>query len=115
MLRAIAAFEARYQLRSPLFAIGFALFFLLTFGSVTVDTIQIGSRGNVNVNSPFAISITVATMCIFALFVATAFVSNVILRDDETGFAPILRATRITKRDYVVGRFGGAFLVAFVV
>jgi ABC-2 type transport system permease protein len=115
MLRAIAAFEARYQLRSPLFAIGFALFFLLAFGSVTVDTIQIGSRGNVNVNSPFAIAVTVATMCIFALFVATAFVSNVILRDDETGFAPILRATRITKRDYLIGRFAGAFFVAFLV
>ncbi|QJR09071.1 hypothetical protein DSM104443_00107 [Usitatibacter rugosus] len=115
MLGKIAAFEVRYQLRAPLFAIGFALFFLLTFGSVTVDTIQIGGRGNVNVNSPYAIALTVATMCIFALFIATAFVSNVILRDDETGFAPILRATRITKRDYLVGRFSGAFLVAFLV
>ena len=115
MLRTIAAFEVRYQLGSPLFWIGFALFFLLTFGSVTVDTIQIGGRGNVNVNSPYAIALTVATMCIFALFIATAFVSNVILRDDETGFAPILRATRITKRDYLVGRFSGAFLVAFLV
>lgn len=115
MLGRIAAFEVRYQLRAPLFAIGFALFFLLTFGSVTVDTIQIGGRGNVNVNSPFAIALTVATMCIFALFIAAAFVSNVILRDDETGFAPILRATRITKRDYVIGRFAGAFLVALLV
>lgn len=115
MLRSVAAFEARYQLRAPLFAIGFALFFLLTFGSTTVDTIQIGARGNVNVNSPYAIAQTVAIMTLFALFVATAFVSNVIVRDDETGFAPILRATRISKRDYLVGRFSGAFLVAFLV
>ena len=115
MLRSIAAFEVKYQLRAPLFAIGFALFFLLTFGSVTVDQIQIGGKGNVNINSPFAICQTVGIMGVFAMFVATAFVSNVIVRDDETGFAPILRATRVTKRDYLVGRFVGAFFVAFLV
>ena len=115
MLLRIAAFEARYQLRAPLFAVGFALFFLLAFGSVTVDEIQIGGKGNVHVNSPFAIAQTVAVMSLFAAFVVTAFVANVIVRDDETGFAPILRATRITKHAYLVGRFAGAFLVAFLV
>lgn len=115
MLARIAAFEVRYQLRAPLFAIGFALFFLLTFGSVTVDQIQIGGRGNVNVNSPYAIAQTVAVMGVIAIFIVTAFVANVIVRDDETGFAPLLRATRITRRDYLVGRFGGATFVAFLV
>ena len=42
MLTRIAVFEARYQLRSPLFFVGFAIFFLLTFGSVTIEQIQIG-------------------------------------------------------------------------
>ena len=55
MLRAIAAFELRYQLRSPVFWVGCLIFFLLTFGSITVDQVQIGSRGNVHVNAPFAI------------------------------------------------------------
>lgn len=114
MLTKIAAFEVRYQSRSPLFFVGFALFFLLTFGSVTIDQIQIG-RGNVNVNSPFAILQTVAIMNVFAIFVVTAFVANVVIRDDETGFAPILRATRIRKFDYLVGRFAGAIVVAFLI
>ena len=61
MLARIAAFEVRYQLRAPLFYVGFALFFLLTFGSVTVDEIQIGGKGNVNVNSPFAIALCSTT------------------------------------------------------
>ena len=115
MLTKIAAFEIRYQLRSPLFIVGFLIFFLLAFGSVTVDQIQIGGRGNVNVNSPFAILQTLAIMNVFALFVVTAFVANVVIRDDETGFAPILRATQVTKFDYLVGRFIGAILVAFLV
>ncbi len=54
-------------------------------------------------------------MSVFAIFVATAFVANVVMRDDETGFAPILRATRISKFDYLVGRFAGAIAVAFLV
>ncbi|HSI56383.1 MAG TPA: hypothetical protein VLA16_02425, partial [Ideonella sp.] len=115
MLTRIAAFEARYQLRSPLFLVAFAIFFLLTFGSVTLDQIQIGARGNVHVNSPFAILQTAAIMNLFALFVITAFVANVVIRDDETGFAPLIRATRVGKFDYLVGRFAGAMGIAFLV
>lgn len=115
MLSSIAAFEARYQLRAPLFGVAFALFFLMTFGSVTLDEIQIGARGNVHVNSPFAILQTVAILNLFAIFVITAFVANVVIRDDETGFAPIIRSTRVGKFDYLVGRFIGAFGVAFLV
>jgi ABC-type transport system involved in multi-copper enzyme maturation permease subunit len=115
MLARIAAFELRYQLRAPVFFIGFALFFLLAFGSVTIDQIRIGSGGNVKVNSPFAILQTLAIMSVFAIFVVTAFVANVVIRDDETGFAPIMRATRVTKFDYLIGRFAGAVIVAFLV
>jgi ABC-2 type transport system permease protein len=115
VLARIAAFEVRYQLRSPLFFIGYALFFLLTFGAVTVDQVQIGAAGNVNVNSPYAILQTVGIMNVFGIFVITAFVANVVIRDDETGFAPIIRATRVSKFDYLVGRFAGAWLVALLV
>lgn len=115
MLTQIAAFEARYQLRSPLFAVAFVLFFLLTFGAVTIDDIQIGAKGNVNLNSPYAILQTLGAMNVLAIFIVTAFVANVVIRDDETGFAPILRTTQIRKFDYLVGRFLGAFGVAFLV
>ncbi len=114
MLFKIAAFELRYQLRAPLFYVGYALFFLLTFGSVTIDQIQIGARGNVDVNSPFALLQTVGIMNVFGVFVLTAFVANAVIRDDETGFAPIIRSTRVTKLDYLVGRFFGAWLVSFI-
>jgi ABC-2 type transport system permease protein len=112
MLMHVARFEARYQLKSPVFWVGCLMFFLLTFGSVTVDTIQIGSRGNVHLNSPFAILQTLAIMSLFAVFVVVAMVSNVVIRDDETGFAPIIRSTRLGKGAYLVGRFLGANLVA---
>lgn len=115
MLAKIAAFELRYQLRSPLFFVACAIFFLLTFGATTIDQIQIGARGNVNINSPYAIVQTVGIMTVFALFVVVAFVSNVVIRDDETRFAPIIHTTRVSKADYLLGRFIGATIVAFLV
>lgn len=115
MFGAVAAFEWRHQVRSPVFWVGCALFFLLTFGAVTLDQIQIGSRGNVNVNSPFAILQTLGIMSLFAVFVQVAMVAGAVLRDDETGFAPILRCTRLTKGEYLAGRFVGATAAAFLV
>ena len=46
------------------------------------------------------------------LFVTTAFVANAVIRDDETGFGPIVRSTSITKFAYLIGRFLGAFAIA---
>lgn len=115
MFASIAGFEFRYQLRQPLFWITFAIFFLLTFGAVTVDEIQIGAGGNTNINAPYAIAQTLGIMSIFAMFVTTAFVANVVIRDDETGFGGIVRSTRVGKASYLFGRFFGAMGVAVLV
>ena len=115
MFAAVATFEWRYQLKSPVFWVGFVLFFLMAFGATTVDTIQIGSRGNVNVNSPFAILQTLGIMGVFGTFVVVAMVAGTVIRDDETGFAPILRSTRIGKGAYLGGRFAGAITAALMV
>jgi ABC-2 type transport system permease protein len=113
MFAHVATFELRYQLRSPVFWVGCAIFFLLTFGSVTVDQIQIGSGGNVKVNAPFAILQTLAIMGLFAVFVHVALVAGAVIRDDETGFAPLIRSTRLSKGAYLGGRFVGAATAAF--
>ena len=112
MFASVAAFELRYQLKNPVFWVAGGLFFLLTFGSVASENIQIGSTANVHVNSPAAISATCLVFSIFFMFVAAAFVANVVVRDDDTGYGPILRATRLGKFDYLYGRFLGAFAAA---
>lgn len=115
MFASVAAFEWRYQVRSPVFWVGVLLFFLFAFGSVTVDTIQIGARGSVHVNAPFAIVQTLGILSLFAIFVVVAMVAGTVIRDDETGFAPILRSTRIGKGAYLGGRFAGALAAALLV
>ncbi len=112
MFGKITAFELRYQLRNPVFWVAAIIFFLLTFGAATSSDIQIGSGGNVNANSPLAIIQTHLILTVFFMFVSTAFVANVIVRDDESGFGPMVRSTRVGKFDYLLGRFSGAFLAA---
>ena len=114
MFRKIAGFELRYQLKSPVFWVVATIFFLLTFGAATIDQIRIGGGGNIHKNAPFAIAQTHIILSIFYMFVTTAFVANVVVRDDETGFGPILRSTRVRKFDYLYGRFTGAFLAAAI-
>jgi len=112
MFARVAAFEFRYQLRSPVFWAVLALFFLLTFGAMASSEISIGDPNtSVHKNGALSLAMTQMIMAVFFMFVSTAFVANVIVRDDETGFGPIIRATRITRFDYLFGRFTGAFAV----
>ncbi|HXU99086.1 MAG TPA: ABC transporter permease subunit [Caulobacteraceae bacterium] len=114
MLGKVAAFEFRQQIRSPLFWAVVGLFFLLTFGYMASDNISIGDTANVHKNSPFAIIQINLIMGLFFMFASTAFVAGAVLRDDDTGFGPILRAAPLSKFDYLYGRFLGAFAVAIL-
>lgn len=115
MFRNIAAFEWRYQLKSPTFWVGCIIFFLLAFGATASDNVQIGSAGNVHKNAPFAIIQTLSLLGVFSIFITVAMVANVVVRDDDTGFAPIIRTTSVDKASYLGGRFVGASAAAFVV
>jgi ABC-2 type transport system permease protein len=116
MLRHILAFEFRYQLRQPLFWISVGLFFLLTFGAITTDAIQLGgSIGAVNRNAPFVIMQMLAVMTAIGTFLTTAFVANSIYRDVESRTDAMFFSLPVTKRAYLLGRFGGSLLLANVV
>lgn len=110
MFSTIARFELRYQFRNPVFWVATILFFLLTFGATTVESIRLGSGGNIHTNAPTAVAQIQLIMSIYFMFVTTAFVGNVVVRDDETGFGGIIRSTKVGKVPYMFGRFSGAFL-----
>lgn len=115
MFGKIAGFEFRYQLKAPVFWIVAIVFFLMTFGATTIDQIHMGDSSIVHKNAPYAIAQIHMIWSIFFMFVTTAFVANVIVRDHETGFGPIVRSTRVSKFDYLFGRFVGAVAAALLV
>jgi hypothetical protein len=115
MLGKIVVFEFRYQVKSTLFIVAAAFFFLAAFVDMAVQKLATSGGGNVLFNSPHAIIMSHLIVSLLFLFVGAAFVSNVIVRDDQTGFGPLVRSTRITKFDYLFGRFLGAFAAAALI
>src|SRR5580658_1552152 len=112
MFAQIFGFEFRYQLRQPIFWVALLLFAILAFGSVASSNIQLGSTDNIHKNAAFVIAQSCLVFAVIYAFVVVAFVANVIVRDDDTGFAAIIRTTPIRKSAYLYGRFTGAFAAA---
>ena len=110
MFAKIAAFELRYQLRQPAFWVISILFLLFSYGTVASDNVSLGTGGNVLKNAPYAIALAHIAFNQLYMLATAAIVANVVARDSATGFGPMVQTTRISKFDYLYGRFLGAFL-----
>ncbi len=115
MFAEVLFFELRYHLKSRLFLFGCAVFFLLAFLGVASPNVQFGSLGGANYNSPFAIGQTQVVMAMIGVLVGAAFLNSAALRDADERMAEIIYSTRIGKLDYVLARFIGAFIAAYLV
>jgi ABC-type transport system involved in multi-copper enzyme maturation permease subunit len=111
----VLTFELRYHLKSRLFLFGSAVFFLLAFLAVASPNVQFGALGGANYNSPFAIVQTHVFMAIIGVLIGAAFLNSAALRDTDERMAEIIYSTRISRVDYVIGRFIGAFIATYLV
>lgn len=111
MLLAIARFELRYLLRNPLLWLAAAATFALFFVSMATG-VELGAEGGLLQNAAYATVRNYLVVSVFFMFVTTSFVANAVIRDDETGYGPIVRSTPIRKAEYLMGRFLGAFALA---
>src|ERR671916_2568827 len=111
MLTQVARFEFRYLLRNPLLWATAAATFAVYFVSISTGS-ELGSEGGLLQNAAYATLLNYLMVSVVFMFVSTAFVANAVIRDDETGFGPIVRSTPITKFEYVFGRYLGAFAAA---
>ncbi|HEX7154103.1 MAG TPA: ABC transporter permease [Thermoanaerobaculia bacterium] len=114
MLIQIARFEFRYLLRNPLLWLTALFTFAMIFFSMNLEGWEMGSEGGLVRNAAYATLRNSVMLSLIFMFVTTSFVANAVIRDDETGFGPIIRSTPITKFQYILGRFLGAFAVAAV-
>ncbi|HYC88534.1 MAG TPA: M1 family aminopeptidase [Thermoanaerobaculia bacterium] len=111
MLIKIAVFEFRYLLRNPLVWITAAIFFAMIFFSMNLEGWELGSEGGLYRNSSYATLRNSLMFTLMFMFASASFVANAVIRDDETGYGPIIRSTPITKFEYVIGRFLGAYAI----
>ncbi|HYH09571.1 MAG TPA: M1 family aminopeptidase [Thermoanaerobaculia bacterium] len=116
MFRAIAAFELKYHLKSPLFYILLIVFSLITFGGTTSDSVTLGGAvGNINRNAPFVIMQFLMVMSVFGVLSTTAFVASAVHRDFELGTDGLFFSSPVRKWQYLGGRFVGSFIVATLI
>lgn len=111
MIGTIARFEFRYLFFSLQTLIVGGVFFILAF-IFTANGVEFQGTargGNVFINSPYMISQFLILLSILSVFIAPSYVASAILKDKDCQFDSILLSTPLSKFDYVVGRFLGAF------
>ena len=115
MLREIALFELRTQLKRPMLWLVFGSFLLMAFTATVSDSVRIGGGiGNVHRNAPSVIMQFHLILSIMGLLISTMFVAGAILRDFESGTAEMFFSRPVAKRDYLLGRFLAGFAVSAV-
>lgn len=107
-----ARFEVRYQMLSPVFFAGAALLFGAAMAFTVVPELSRGLARSTTINSPFAITNIISTLAVLALFIPTALLANIVLRDREHLTADLFHTRPVTKVAYLGGRLTGAFLVS---
>ncbi len=103
----LAERELRQQLRGPVVRIVALISLLMVGGAAAIDTLRIQAVSNLGSGPQLVIRVHLV-WTLFYLFTAAAFVGEAVTRDLRTGFAPLVRATPVSRPAYLLGRFAGA-------
>ncbi len=111
----IVKFELRYWFRQPMLYVFFFINALLVFGATSSENITIGERvGNVYKNAPYVVENFYALMSLICLLMITAFHNSAAARDFAQKTSQIFFSTPVKKRDFLWGRFTGAFIISII-
>ncbi|HZX29133.1 MAG TPA: M1 family aminopeptidase [Telluria sp.] len=115
MFAELFKFDLRYHLRNPLLWVCALPLVLLAFLTASQEHVRIGGPiGNAHLNAPWVVANELAVLSILSMFLVTSFIAGAILRDNDSGIADLLFATRLRKRDYLLGRFLAGWIVCAV-
>ncbi|KOY53095.1 ABC transporter permease/M1 family aminopeptidase [Polaribacter dokdonensis] len=110
----IFKFEIQYRIKRPDTYVFFLFIFL--FSIIGVDFVFQGSEmGLMKRNSPLIIAKTMGAITNLCMILASMIMGVSVLRDFEYEIESLLFSTPIKKRDYLLGRFLGAFTVLLFV
>lgn len=117
MLGSIINFELKYRLKRPATYIYFAIMFLMAFLAISVDELTVGgAAGQVKDNAPTVLTTMMLTMMALPGFlIASAVMGVPVLRDFEHQTGPMFFTSPIKKRDYLLGRFLGSWLITLFI
>lgn len=113
----IFKFELQYRAKRPATYIYFGIMFLMSFGAITTDVIQIGgSAGQIMANAPTTIAFFfIVLSAIIGMLLASAIMGVPVIRDFEHKTASMMFTSPINKYQYLGGRFLGSFVTLLFV
>lgn len=107
-------FEIKYRLKRPETYFFFLLLFL--FSAVGVEFVFQGiDLGLVNKNAPLVIAKTMGAITGLSMIIASMIMGVPVLRDFQYDVTSLIYVNPIAKRDYLLGRFLGSFVVLLFV
>jgi len=108
-------FEIRYQLRSPFFLGTLLMFALIHYLAITGTGIHLDLSNQIAINSAYGILQIELVLFGFGILPIVAFVTTAMTRDFEHATAPLVFVTPISPKQFVLGRFLGAFGLALLI
>jgi len=121
MLLAIAGFEVQQRLRRISTYVYFAVFLALSAffilaagGAIPGATVDFGSGGKVDVNSPWSLATLMTLIASFTVVINASIAGRATHQDIDANVTPLLFTRPITRAQYLGGRFLGALGVMLV-
>lgn len=116
MWQEVARFEFQLQRREFLTWIYVAVFFFLTFGYASSGVVElVTGRGAIAKNAPWALAQAMAGVTAFGQVITTMITATAVMRDVATRQQELLFTTRLSRGDYLLGRWSGALAVMLLV
>jgi ABC-2 type transport system permease protein len=116
LLTEVFRFELHYRKNRAANYIYFGIIFLLCFLSVASPVVSIGGAvGQIKANSPYVLTMMTLIMSFALTMITSAIMGVAVLRDFDHNTEAILFSTPLKKMDYLLGRFGGSFIVLILI
>lgn len=109
----IFKFEIQYRAKRLETYLYFSILFLCSL--IAVDFVLQGTLNMAKTNAPHVIAKTMAVVSAIFMMLSSMIMGVAVLRDFEHNMESILFTKPITKRDYLVGRFLGSFVVLVLI
>ncbi len=115
-IKEIIRFELQYRSRRPATYLYFLILFIL---SALLSSLGTKAFGNVSIqvmaNAPMIIDQQLGMLTMPMILLVSAIMGVAVIRDHEHRVDQLLFSSPLTKRDYLLGRFAGSFIIMLLV
>ena len=111
----IFTFELRFRLRQATPYLFFGILFLLGFLIYSTEAVRVASGDAIKANAPITIAAIASILTVFGAVMVSGLMGTTVYRDFERRTHELFFTTPLRKRDYLIGRFAGSYVVTLAV